>query len=527
MRPLDAPRRGSSSARPGARACPGPGAGTKARRRAARRLASTPEPLEPGGGEHERVDLARRRACAAACRRCRAARRPRGRAATASSCARRRSALVPDPRALAARASSAGAPTSTSRGSARGGAAAISRCPSASSPGTSLAECTARSISPASSAASSAPTQRDLSPRARSTSPAVVIVDELDVAAEQRAPPRAPAPAPARCRGCRSAARVNARRSGRTSAALGRSAAAALVEPEQLAQELQARVAVLGARARCTRTRRLVQQPLDDRARRAPRRARGRARSATPSGPRSRPAARRRRVAARAQRGQRRQHLERARASPRTPGSPPRRCPRRGAPRPGARMRCARPGACSAVDVEQRHARQLARTSGSMSRGTARSISSSGRPPRASHDQRRAPRRRRSRAARRSRRPRCRRARARPGSASNETEPPPKRCASAIARSRRRLATNIVVTPCVVQRPRGQLGGLAGADDQHVAAREVAERVARERRPRPRRRWRGRRRSRSRVRTRLPVASAARNSLLVSGPVVRAASAGS
>ena len=49
------------------------------------------------------------------------------------------------------------------------------------------------------------------------------------------------------------------------------------------------------------------------------------------------------RVAARAQRGQRRQHLERAEPAARRSGSPPRRCPRRAAPRRAARTCACRP----------------------------------------------------------------------------------------------------------------------------------------------------------------------------------------
>ena len=83
---------------------------------------------------------------------------------------------------------------------------------------------------------------------------------------------------------------------------------------------------------------------------------------------------------------------------------------------------------------------------GSMSRGTARSTSSSGRRSRASitASSSSAPMiacgeavEETTTSARSSS----------PGSASKEPEAPPKRCASAIARSRRRLATNIVVTP--------------------------------------------------------------------------------
>ncbi len=53
----------------------------RARRARPRPRVARPSRSQPGERQHERVDLARRRACAAACRRCRAARRPRGRRA--------------------------------------------------------------------------------------------------------------------------------------------------------------------------------------------------------------------------------------------------------------------------------------------------------------------------------------------------------------------------------------------------------------------------------------------------------------
>ncbi len=108
---------------------------------------------------------------------------------TASNWARRRSALVPT-RAPSRTSPSSRSPTSTSIGSARRGVATIA-VPGASSAGTSLAECTARSISPAVSAASIAPTQRDLSPRSRPTSPAVVIVTSSVACGSNRSTARA------------------------------------------------------------------------------------------------------------------------------------------------------------------------------------------------------------------------------------------------------------------------------------------------------------------------------------------------
>ena len=112
------------------------------------------------------------------------------------------------------------------------------------------------------------------------------------------------------------------------------------------------------------------------------------------------------------------------------------------------------------------------------------------------------------------------------GSASNEPELPPNCWARAIARSRRRLAMNIVVTPWScraravssavspapisstwrsVRSPSASCAASTATDATLARPDEIAVSV----------------------RTRLPVASAARNSLLVIGPVVRAVSAAS
>ena len=106
------------------------------------------------------------------------------------------------------------------------------------------------------------------------------------------------------------------------------------------------------------------------------------------------------------------------------------------------------------------------------------------------------------------------------GSASNAIVSPPKRCASAIARSRRRLATNSVATPCsdsaravssaVSPAPMISTWRLARSPSAVRAASTATEATLAP--PAP---------IAVSVRTRLPVASAARNSLLVSGPVVR------
>ena len=160
-----------------------------------------------------------------------------------------------------------------------------------------------------------------------------------------------------------------------------------------------------------------------------------------------------------------------------------------------------------------------------MSRGTARSSSSSGRPPRASQttasssaptsacgdDVDAITMSARSSSA---------------GSASNATVSPPKRWASAIARSRRRLATNIVETPCSVSAravssavsPAPMISTWRPARPSSAARATSTATEATLPPPAP---------TAVSLRTRLPVASAARNSLLVSGPVVRAASASS
>ena len=112
------------------------------------------------------------------------------------------------------------------------------------------------------------------------------------------------------------------------------------------------------------------------------------------------------------------------------------------------------------------------------------------------------------------------------GRASKEMVAPPKRRASASARSRRRLATNMVATPWSLsafavssavspapmistRRAERSPSALRAASTATEATLAPPAPIA------------------VSVRTRLPVASAARNSLLVSGPVVRAASAAS
>ena len=110
------------------------------------------------------------------------------------------------------------------------------------------------------------------------------------------------------------------------------------------------------------------------------------------------------------------------------------------------------------------------------------------------------------------------------GSASNATVPPPKRRASSAARSRRRLATKIVRTPWVCSAravssavsPAPMISTWRAARSPSASRAASTATEATEARPAE---------IAVSVRTRLPVASAARKSLLVSGPVAFAASA--
>ena len=157
--------RRSSPARASSARRPGRAPGTIASASSGAPLVAAPEPLEPGAREHDRVEVALRELAAGACRRCRAARRTRGRAAARA--AARGGAGSPCRRARPRRSSSSEpAPQSASRGSARSGTPTIAS-PSGSSPGTSFAECTARSTRRASSASSISFTKRDLSPSRR------------------------------------------------------------------------------------------------------------------------------------------------------------------------------------------------------------------------------------------------------------------------------------------------------------------------------------------------------------------------
>ena len=282
-----ASRAAASIASSPARACDReralPGAGTSSRR-------ACPSPRRRGRAARARRRRARaRRPRRRAARRSRVSTLPRrshdvevGRAARAAARARR-SARCRRGRPRRS-ASSDGAPKSTSTRVARRGTAAIA-VPSASSPGTSLAECTARSISPRSSARSSAPTQRDLSPRRAVAVAGGGDLDELEPAGRARldtarawasasALPRVPS-LTTRSGGAARGPRARPRHVLR----VGRAAAAASSAPRRART---ARAAAPGARGaalleRLHADRRLVQQPLHRPRARSPRRARGRA----------------------------------------------------------------------------------------------------------------------------------------------------------------------------------------------------------------------------------------------------------
>ena len=302
----------------------------------------------------------RRRACAAACRRCRAARPPRGPAAprAAARAAAARSSRRARPRA--ARRATARRPAR--RAGPRAAGPRRSRSRSASSPGTSLALCTATSISPSSSARSSAPVQRDLSPTAALQVARGRDLHDLHVARRAAPPPSAPARARARCPRVPSRSAAQERR--RELAHLGRGAA----PPRRARRRARtARAAARAARgagrrrapgARCVGScsSRLT-------AARSIASTRSRSRSVSPSqrGAFSASSSADEPVGLLAQRGDRRQHLERPE-------------PARerldlllddalGAARldPALVVR-ARDLRLQAVDVDQRHARQRARS---------------------------------------------------------------------------------------------------------------------------------------------------------------------
>ena len=125
--------------------CPAAGSIRAASKRA-RMRAARPEPHQPGGGEHDGVVARLRRACAAACRGCRAAARCAGRAAAPRSCTTRRRLEVPTTAPCGSSSSDgvARCETKASRGSSRSSTAASAK-PAGRSIGTSFSECTARS----------------------------------------------------------------------------------------------------------------------------------------------------------------------------------------------------------------------------------------------------------------------------------------------------------------------------------------------------------------------------------------------
>ena len=160
-----------------------------------------------------------------------------------------------------------------------------------SSPGTSLAECTARSISPASSARSSSLDPARLVPRARSGVARGRDRDEPSSPPSTRGDRRAPARARARSRACRSAACVNAAAAGaRRRRPLGArpSSRRRSSRPNSSRRTCRRRVAAAPASGALQAQRRLVQQPLHDRARDGSTRARSRVGQRPPSGRRSR-----------------------------------------------------------------------------------------------------------------------------------------------------------------------------------------------------------------------------------------------
>ena len=310
-------------------------------------------------------------------------------------------------RAPAGSASSDGAPTSTSRGSSRSGTATTS-VPSASSIGTSFALCTATSISPASSARSSAPVQRDLSPTSRARSPAVVISTSSAGSPSRAATQRA-------CASASALPRVPSADHGPDLADLG---GGLLLRG---APRPRARTAPAVSCRRAWRRssssvaqplRRLVQQALDGGAQhrldplavalgqRLP--ARGVLLEQLLDQP----------VGLRAQRGDRRQHLERPEPARERLDlllddalGPPR--------LELARAVRARDLGLQAVDVDERHAGRACAQPGRC-RAEPRGRAAAAAARRAPSSRARAPPRRRGSAARRSRRRRCRPARARP-----------------------------------------------------------------------------------------------------------------
>ena len=508
--------RSSSPARPCTSRQPCPGAGTNTSPSSGTGDdIRTPQPRQPRRREHQRIDLAGRQLPQPRVDVARAARPPRDRAATR--------AAAPAAAASSSRRARPEPQRHRPRRRADPPAAARRRSPSRGQ----LPRHVLRAVHGDVDLALQQRTLERARPARLVAGIALQIARGRDL--DDRRPPRA---AHATQRACASAsalprvptAAAQGLRSSRTSAAGRCRLGSRLVEPEQLAQQRQPRVAAVGVE-RLDALRRLVQQPLDRRpqhrldalavalAERLPARlVLGQQLGHQP-------------VGLLAQRRDRRQHLQRSQPAREALdlllddalGAP------RLDPALGVRARDLR---LQPVDVDQRDARQRRAVGIDVARH--REVEQQQRPAAARpRDDARAPPRPRSRAARPSTRRRCRPARARRGSASNAIVEPPNR-----SRQRDRPLAPAVGDEdrphaLLGQRARRQLRGLAGADDQHVA--RARARRARRAPPRPRRR-----RCDAppapiavSVRTRLPVASAARNSLFVSGPVVRAASAAS
>ena len=190
---------------------PWPGAGTNSSGRARAPSSLAPEPLQPGAREHDRVEARRRRrACAAACRRCRASPTTSRSSRAARSCAARRRLLVPT-RAPGGSAPSRPGAAEHVLGAPRAPGRRAARARRASSAGDVLGgvhrevDLAVERAPPRARA-----TQRDLSSRAAPRSPLGRASGRSRRAAERLRRPARPARARARCAGCRSASALAA-----------------------------------------------------------------------------------------------------------------------------------------------------------------------------------------------------------------------------------------------------------------------------------------------------------------------------
>ena len=538
-RALGAQRRAASARRPSARAArrcvvagaglerpasPWPAAGTIA---CSVEHAGHAVVAAPGAAARRAPGRSRRSrprpAGAGACRRCRAARRPRGPSRRARSWAARRRLLVPT-RAPRGSASSEAAPHRASRGSARARGRGDHHARPARWAGTSLAECTARSMSPAqqrlvdlldpallvAGAAGAVARRRD-----RDELGAAERLRHLPGLRERQRAPARPDPHP-----------LPRRLSGRT--VPGAAVAGPSIRARRPPAARTARAGPAGARGR-PRPRRpsagssARAAGAASRRGRRPRCARRRAATRSPSARRSRPGPAPR-SPARARAGPRSWASRRARpSSARSPGSPARRSSR---PRP-ARPRA--PRGCAPRRAAGRRCRRPSRPSSSsqacsMSRGTAMSMKSSGRWSRARMTTSRSSRLDQRVRRRRSRRRRCR---PRPGgrAAPAATRPGPRSARPARARARRggwrRRSWSRPGRPARGRsarssRPAPMITTLRCARSPMTSRASSTATVEMLARPAP---------SAVSVRTRLPVWSAARKRRFVSGPVVPPASA--